>query len=354
MVIPWLGFPLGDLVEARRADLAAKYVAFTTLLDPEQMPGQRRAVLDWPYVEGLRIDEAMHPLALLAVGLYGKVLPNQNGAPLRLVVPWKYGFKGIKSIVKIRFDRAAAADHLEPRGAGRVRLLRQREPGGRSPALEPGHRAAHRRVPAAPDAAVQRLRRAGRAPLRRHGPAQVLLMAAVMRRDAPRAADRIRGSSPACSSGALVPVAGDRSSRGVRGELGANPIAEALEPARPAGARLLLASLACTPREDALRLDVAAPHPAHARAARVLLRGPALRDLRRRSIRSSTGPRSGRTSSKRKFIFVGFARVRAPGPAGAHLDQRRGATPRLRALEAAAPARLRRRRRSAWSTSSGG
>jgi sulfoxide reductase catalytic subunit YedY len=82
----------------------AKYVAFRSLLDPEQLPEQRGDLLDWPYGEGLRIDEAMHPLAILAVGLYGKVLPNQNGAPLRLVVPWKYGFKGIKSIVRIRFS----------------------------------------------------------------------------------------------------------------------------------------------------------------------------------------------------------------------------------------------------------
>jgi len=102
MVIPWVGFPLGDLLKRVEPTSRAKYVAFTTLLDPEQMPEQRRHVLDWPYVEGLRIDEAMHPLAILAVGLYGKALPNQNGAPLRLVVPWKYGFKGIKSIVKIR------------------------------------------------------------------------------------------------------------------------------------------------------------------------------------------------------------------------------------------------------------
>jgi sulfoxide reductase catalytic subunit YedY len=101
MVIPWIGFPLGELLKRVEPTSAAKYVAFTTLLDPEQMPEQRREVLDWPYVEGLRIDEAMHPLAILAVGLYGRVLPNQNGAPLRLVVPWKYGFKGIKSIVKI-------------------------------------------------------------------------------------------------------------------------------------------------------------------------------------------------------------------------------------------------------------
>jgi sulfoxide reductase catalytic subunit YedY len=103
MVIPWLGFPLADLVRRVEPTSRAKYVAFTTLEDPEQMPGQRRRVLDWPYVEGLRIDEATHPLAMLVVGLYGKTLPNQNGAPIRLVVPWKYGFKGIKSIVSIRF-----------------------------------------------------------------------------------------------------------------------------------------------------------------------------------------------------------------------------------------------------------
>src|SRR5437899_1002098 len=103
MVIPWVGFPLAALIERLEPLPKAKYVAFTTLLDPEQMPAQRSRVLDWPYVEGLRLDEATHPLTLLAVGLYGKALPNQNGAPLRLVVPWKYGFKGIKSIVKIRF-----------------------------------------------------------------------------------------------------------------------------------------------------------------------------------------------------------------------------------------------------------
>ncbi|MDB4975011.1 MAG: Oxidoreductase, molybdopterin binding protein [Myxococcaceae bacterium] len=101
MVIPWLGFPLGELLKRVEPSSRAKYVAFTTKLDPDQMPGQRDGVLDWPYVEGLRMDEAMHPLTLLSLGLYGKTLPNQNGAPIRLVVPWKYGFKGIKSIVKI-------------------------------------------------------------------------------------------------------------------------------------------------------------------------------------------------------------------------------------------------------------
>ncbi len=103
MVVPWVGFPLGDLVRRVEPTSRAKYVAFQTLLDPKQMPGQRRAVLDWPYVEGLRMDEAVHPLAMLAVGLYGRALPNQDGAPIRLVVPWKYGFKGAKSIVRIRF-----------------------------------------------------------------------------------------------------------------------------------------------------------------------------------------------------------------------------------------------------------
>jgi methionine sulfoxide reductase catalytic subunit len=103
MVIPWVGFPLGDLLKRFKPTSKAKFVEFTTLLRPEEMSGQRSRVLDWPYVEGLRMDEAMHPLTILAVGLYGKVLPNQNGAPLRLVVPWKYGFKSIKSIVKINF-----------------------------------------------------------------------------------------------------------------------------------------------------------------------------------------------------------------------------------------------------------
>ncbi|MEI6460040.1 MAG: protein-methionine-sulfoxide reductase catalytic subunit MsrP [Pseudomonadota bacterium] len=103
MVIPWIGFPLAALIQRFKPTSKAKYVAFTTLQDPVQMPGQRSGVLDWPYVEGLRIDEATHPLAFLAVGLYGRVLPNQSGAPLRLVVPWKYGFKSAKSIVRIDF-----------------------------------------------------------------------------------------------------------------------------------------------------------------------------------------------------------------------------------------------------------
>jgi sulfoxide reductase catalytic subunit YedY len=103
MVIPWVGFPLGPLIQQLQPTSRAKYVAFTTKMAPDELPGQRTGALDWPYVEGLRMDEAMHPLTILAVGLYGRVLPNQDGAPIRLVVPWKYGFKSIKSIVRVRF-----------------------------------------------------------------------------------------------------------------------------------------------------------------------------------------------------------------------------------------------------------
>ena len=107
MVIPWVGFPLSALIKQVEPNNNAKFIHFVTLVDPKRMPGQQPSifgnVIDWPYVEGLRMDEAMHPLTILSVGLYGEVLPAQNGAPVRLVVPWKYGFKSIKSIVKIRF-----------------------------------------------------------------------------------------------------------------------------------------------------------------------------------------------------------------------------------------------------------
>jgi sulfoxide reductase catalytic subunit YedY len=103
MVIPWVGFPMPDLLKRFNPTSKAKYVEFTSVFDPKQMPGQREDLLPWPYVEGLRIDEAMHPLAFMVVGVYGRTLPNQNGAPLRTMAPWKYGFKNGKSIVKIRF-----------------------------------------------------------------------------------------------------------------------------------------------------------------------------------------------------------------------------------------------------------
>lgn len=103
MVVPWNGFSLSELLKRFKPTSKAKYVAFETLYDPKQMPGQKRRVLDWPYREGLRIDEAMHPLTMMVTGIYGRLLPNQNGAPLRLIIPWKYGFKSIKSIVSIQF-----------------------------------------------------------------------------------------------------------------------------------------------------------------------------------------------------------------------------------------------------------
>ena len=103
IVVPWVGFSLSELINKAKPTSKAKFVEFTTFLDTQQMPGQRGHVLDWPYVEGLRMDEAMHPLALLSFGMYGESLPNQDGAPLRLVVPWKYGFKSGKAIVRIRF-----------------------------------------------------------------------------------------------------------------------------------------------------------------------------------------------------------------------------------------------------------
>ena len=114
MVIPWMGIPLASIIKRLDPLPSAKFVEFTTLHDPERMWGQRRATLKWPYVEGLRMDEATNPLTLFAVGLYGKTLLPQNGAPLRLVVPWKYGFKGIKSIVKIRFVEK------QPRGSWEI------------------------------------------------------------------------------------------------------------------------------------------------------------------------------------------------------------------------------------------
>lgn len=109
MVIPWLGVPLGNILSKFEPTSKARFVEFVTLYDPKQMHGQRSTVLRWPYREGLRLDEAMHPLTILAVGMYGEILPNQNGAPIRLVVPWKYGFKSIKSIVKIRLR-----EHMGP------------------------------------------------------------------------------------------------------------------------------------------------------------------------------------------------------------------------------------------------
>ncbi len=130
MVIPWQGIQLSSLLAKLGPQPGAKFVAFETLVRPEEMPGQQRAILDWPYREGLRMDEAMHPLTLMATGIYDQPLPNQNGAPIRLVVPWKYGFKGIKSIVRISFTDTMPQTTWNMMACKRIRLLRQREPRG--------------------------------------------------------------------------------------------------------------------------------------------------------------------------------------------------------------------------------
>ncbi len=161
MVIPWVGYSLAELIKKVEPLGSAKYVEFVTLADPKTMPFVGSRVLDWPYVEGLRMDEAMHPLTLLAFGMYGEVLPNQNGAPVRMVVPWKYGFKSGKSIVKIRFTDKEPRTAWNKAAAQEYGFYSNVNPDGGSPALEPGHRAAHWRRWAvcqeAQDADVQRL-----------------------------------------------------------------------------------------------------------------------------------------------------------------------------------------------------
>ena len=169
MVIPWRGIPLADVIQACGTELKGEVRrVHDALWIRDQMPGERSGVLPWPYTEGLRLDEAMNPLALLAVGVYGRVLPNQNGAPLRLVLPWKYGFKSIESrscaSSSLEF---AAEDRVESGRAKRIRVLFEREPDCRSPAMESGHGAPHRRVPQAEDADVQRLHGAGWSDVRR-------------------------------------------------------------------------------------------------------------------------------------------------------------------------------------------
>ena len=180
MVIPWIGFPLATLLKRVEPTGQAKYVEFTTLLDPEQFPGQKKglfsfASLDWPYTEGLRLDEALHPLTLLTVGLYGQVLPNQNGAPIRVVMPWKYGFKSAKSIVRIRLvdkEPKTAWNIAAPQEYG---FYSNVNPNVDHPRWSQAHRAPHRRVPPPQDAHVQRLRRPGRVAVHRDGPEEVLL-----------------------------------------------------------------------------------------------------------------------------------------------------------------------------------
>ena len=182
MVIPWVGFPLATCSSASSRNPPPSSSSSRRCWIMQQMPGARRPVLDWPYIEGLRLDEAMHPLTILAVGLYGEYLPNQNGAPIRLVVPWKYGFKSIKSIVRIRLTDKQPMNSWQLSAPAGVRVLFEREPRARSSAMVAGARAAHWRVPDAADAHVQRLRRSGGVAVRRDGPEAILLRMTTDRR----------------------------------------------------------------------------------------------------------------------------------------------------------------------------
>ena len=179
MVIPWVGYSLSEFIKQCNPLPSAKYVQFLSYFDRRiEKWAEEDATIYWPYSEGLRMDEAMNPLTLLTFGLYGETLPNQDGAPIRIVVPWKYGFKSAKSIVDREVYRQGAADNVERPGAQRIRLLLQRESRRRPPALEPENRAPHRTTvlrtaPHYPH--VQRLLRPGRFNVRGHEPAQILL-----------------------------------------------------------------------------------------------------------------------------------------------------------------------------------
>ena len=251
MVIPWVGIPLGEVLARFAPTSKAKYVAFRTVFRPEEMRGQYRPILDWPYVEGLRIDEAMHPLTLLTVGLYGEVLPNQNGAPIRLVVPWKYGFKSIKSIAAIEFTEKGASDELEPGRAARVRVLLEREPERLPSPVEPEARAAHRRALQARHADVQRLRGGGRRPLRRNGSQGQLLSRGFStprtgQRPPMNREKRITAIKTGLFAVALAPFTALLVS-GFTGGLGANPVETITHTTGEWTLRLLLATLAITP-----------------------------------------------------------------------------------------------------------
>ena len=159
MVVPWRGFPMADLIKRVEPLPSAKYIEFTTLLDPKQMPGQRYPGARLAVRRGLRLDEAMHPLAMFVTGVYGVDLPNQNGAPLRHVVPWKYGFKGCKSIVRIRFTDTEPATAWNKAAPHEYGFYANVNPDGRPSALEPGARERHRFDPEEGHADVQRIRR---------------------------------------------------------------------------------------------------------------------------------------------------------------------------------------------------
>ena len=178
IVVPWIGFSLSELIKRVNPTSKAKFVEFTTILDPNQMPGQRRQVLEWPYVEGLRMDEAMHPLALLCFGMYGEDLPNQDGAPLRIVVPWKYGFKSAKAIVRIRFTDKQPLNTWNISAPQEYGFYSNVNPNVDHPRWSQAKERRLGRILQAPHPDVQRLRRSGREPVQRNGSEEKFLRGA--------------------------------------------------------------------------------------------------------------------------------------------------------------------------------
>ena len=179
IVVPWIGYSLSTILKLAEPTEKAKFVAFESYYDPGQMPWAASSGIELPYVEGLRLDEAMNPLTLLCVGMYGESLPNQDGAPVRLVIPWKYGFKSIKSIVKIRCVKSMPSTTWNIYAPNEYGFYSNVNPNVDHPALEPGHRTSPGRIPQAQDADVQRLRRSGRQLVHRHGSEEELLTCAI-------------------------------------------------------------------------------------------------------------------------------------------------------------------------------
>ena len=221
MVIPWVGFPLANLLKRVEPKSTAKFVEFTTLLNQQQMPGTRREVLDWPYTEGLRLDEAMHPLTILAVGLYGEYLPNQNGAPIRLVVPWKYGFKSIKSIVRIRLTDRQPMNSWQLSAPDEYGFYSNVNPERDHPRWS---QARERRIGEffmRPTRDLQRLRRSGGVVVHRDGSQEILLKPA-------RLCSRARSVCASCCGAASTATS--------------RPILSPRSPTRPASGRCVSSS----------------------------------------------------------------------------------------------------------------
>ncbi len=244
MVIPWDGFSLSKLLDRVEPKSQAKYVAFQTLFDPKRMPNQGRQFLPWPYIEGLRMDEAMHPLTILATGIYGKALPPQDGAPIRLVVPWKYGFKGIKSIVKIRLVDSQPKTTWSEAGPEEYGFYANVNPGVDHPRWSQAH---ERRIgrDSAPHSDVQWIRRSGGVALRRDGSSRQFLTGGIRYSlDQP-----MKDSSFAklvVLVNALVPLA-MLSWDGAHHRLGADPTAFITHTTGTLALIFLIASLAMTP-----------------------------------------------------------------------------------------------------------